>query len=84
MLAQADADAWLKEALARALEANERWERTAAELRAENPPAYLTAYLDACGRNAGKPLQGPDLKRFLPWAAAPADLRAWSQPARPG
>jgi transposase len=49
-----------------------------------NPPAYLTAYLDACGRNAGKPLQGPDLERFLPWAAAPADLRAWSQPARPG
>src|SRR6266487_3095163 len=29
-------DAWLKEALSRALEANERSERTAAELRAEN------------------------------------------------
>jgi hypothetical protein len=36
VVAEADADAWLKEALARALEANERWERTAAELRAEN------------------------------------------------
>ena len=36
MLAEADADAWLKEALARALEANERQEQTAAELRAEN------------------------------------------------
>jgi hypothetical protein len=35
-IAEADADAWLKEALARALEANERWERTAAELRAQN------------------------------------------------
>ncbi|MCA1703553.1 MAG: transposase [Actinobacteria bacterium] len=30
------ADAWLREALARALEANERWERLAGELRAEN------------------------------------------------
>jgi hypothetical protein len=36
VLAEADADAWLKEALARALEANERQEQTVAELRAEN------------------------------------------------
>ena len=36
VVAEADADAWLKEALSRALDANERWERTAAELRAEN------------------------------------------------
>jgi transposase len=34
--AEADADAWLREVLARALEANERWERTAAGLGAEN------------------------------------------------
>ncbi|MGE5290693.1 MAG: hypothetical protein ACM3ML_26580 [Micromonosporaceae bacterium] len=34
--AEADADGWLKDALARALEANGRWEQTAAELRAEN------------------------------------------------
>jgi hypothetical protein len=34
--AEADADAWLRDALARALEANERWERLAAELREEN------------------------------------------------
>lgn len=34
VLAEADADGWLKEALA--LEANERWEPIAAELRAEN------------------------------------------------
>lgn len=36
MVAEADADAWLKAALARALEANERWERTAAGLLGEN------------------------------------------------
>ena len=36
VIAEADAAPWLKQALARALEANERWERTAAELRAEN------------------------------------------------
>ena len=36
VVAETDADAWLNEALSRALDANERWERTAAELRAEN------------------------------------------------
>ena len=36
MLARADADAWLKGAPARALEASERWEQLAAELREEN------------------------------------------------
>jgi transposase len=36
VIAEADADAWLRDALARALEANERWERLAAELREEN------------------------------------------------
>jgi transposase len=36
VVAEADADAWLKEALARALEANERWEQLAAEFREEN------------------------------------------------
>jgi transposase len=36
VFAEADADGWLRDALARALEANERWEQTAAELRAEN------------------------------------------------
>ena len=34
----ADADTWLRDALARALEANEHGEQTAAELRAENDP----------------------------------------------
>jgi transposase len=34
--AEAGVDAWLRDGLARALEANERWERSAAELREEN------------------------------------------------
>jgi transposase len=45
---------------------------------------YLTAYLDVCGRNGGKPLSGSGLVRFLPWNAVPADLRAWAQPPPPG
>ena len=36
VVAEADADAWLRDALARALKANGRWERLAAELREEN------------------------------------------------
>jgi hypothetical protein len=31
-----------------------------------NPLTYLTAYLDECGRNGGKPPSGPALERFLP------------------
>ena len=45
---------------------------------------YLTAYLDECGRNGGKPLAGPALERFLPWNASPEDLRTWAQPPPPG
>jgi len=41
---------------------------------------WLTAYLDACGRNGGKPLTGPDLDRFLPWNTTPENLHAWAQP----
>ena len=44
---------------------------------------YLTAYLDECGRNGGKPLTGPALERFLPWNASPEDLRTWAQPPPP-
>ncbi len=51
-----------------------------AEMAGLNVLTYLTAYLDACGRNAGKPPTGPDLERFLPWNAAPADLHAWAHP----
>lgn len=61
------------------------WTVTAtAEMAGLNVLTYLTAYLDACGHNGGKSLQGPDLERFLPWNAAPADLRAWTQPPPPG
>jgi transposase len=57
------------------------WTVTAtAEMAGLNVLTYLTAYLDACGRNGGKPLSGPDLDRFLHWNAAPGDLRAWAQP----
>jgi hypothetical protein len=61
------------------------WTVTAtAEMAGLNVLTYLTAYLDACGRNGGKPLTGPELERFLPWAASPADLHAWARPPRPG
>ena len=61
------------------------WTVTAtAEKAGRTCPAYLTAYLDACGRNGGRPPSGPDLERFLPWLAAPEDLRAWAQPPPPG
>ncbi len=45
-----------------------------------NVLSYLTAHLDACGRNGGKPLSGPDLECFLPWNASPGDLQAWAKP----
>ena len=51
-----------------------------AELHGLNTLTYLTAYLDACGRNGGKPPTGPDLDRFLPWAASPDDLDRWKKP----
>jgi transposase len=61
------------------------WTVTAtAEMAGLNALTYLTAYLDACGRNGGKPLTGPGLERFLPWNAESADLRAWAQPPPPG
>jgi transposase len=61
------------------------WTVTAtAEMAGLNPITYLTAYLNTCGRAGGKPLAGPDLERFLPWAATPDDLHAWKQPPRPG
>jgi hypothetical protein len=57
------------------------WTVTAtAQMAGLNVLTYLTAYLDECGRNGGKPLAGPDLERFLPWNASPEDLRAWAQP----
>ncbi|HEX8008782.1 MAG TPA: IS66 family transposase [Trebonia sp.] len=61
------------------------WTVTAtAEMAGLNVTTYLTACLDACGRNSGKPPPGTDLERFLPWNAGPAGKEAWSQPPRPG
>jgi transposase len=61
------------------------WTITAtAEMAGLNVLTYLTACLDACGRNGGKPLAGPDLERYLPWNATPGDLHAWAQPPPPG
>ena len=57
------------------------WTVTAtAQMAGLNLLTWLTAYLDECGRNGGKPLAGPDLERFLPWNASPDDLRTWAQP----
>ena len=60
------------------------WTVTAtAEMAGLNVLTYLTAYLDACGRNGGKPLTGPDLERFLPWNAStrrPAHLGTAAPP----
>ena len=55
-----------------------------AEMAGLNVTTYLTAYLDVCGHNSGKPPSGTDLERFLPWNAGPAGKETWSQPPRPG
>jgi hypothetical protein len=61
------------------------WTITAtAEMAGLNVLSYITAYLDACGRNGGKPLAGPELERFLPWNSTSTDLDTWSRPPRPG
>jgi transposase len=60
------------------------WTVTAtAQMAGLNVLTWLTAYLDACGRNNSKPLTGPELERFLPWNADPEDLRTWAQPPSP-
>jgi hypothetical protein len=61
------------------------WTVTAtAETAGLNVLTYLTAYLDACGRNGGKPPAGPELDQFLPWKASPEHQHAWAQPPPPG
>ena len=56
------------------------WTVTAtAQMAGLNLITYLTAYLDECGRNGGKPPRA-DLERFLPWTATPDDLHTWAQP----
>src|SRR5208283_1356383 len=56
----------------------------AARMAGLNELTYLTACLDECGRNGGKPLSGAALERFLPWNASPEDLRTWAQPPPDG
>ena len=57
------------------------WTVTAtARMAGLNVLTWLTAYLDECGRNGGKPLTGPALERFLPWSANPDDLHTWTKP----
>ncbi|MGH3401973.1 MAG: IS66 family transposase [Streptosporangiaceae bacterium] len=57
------------------------WTVTAtAQMAGLNLLTYLTAYLDECGRNGGKPLAGQALGRFLPWNASPEDLRTRARP----
>ena len=59
------------------------WTVTAtAQMAGLNVIAYLTAHLDECGRNGGRPLSGPALEQFLPWKASPEGLRAWEKPPR--
>jgi transposase len=61
------------------------WTVTAtAQMAGLNVLTWLTAYLDECGRNGGKPLTGPALERFLPWNASPGDLDTWATPPQPG
>jgi transposase len=55
-----------------------------AKMAGLNTLTYLTAYLDECGRNGGKPLTGKALERFLPWTASREDLRTWAQPPPSG
>jgi transposase len=49
-----------------------------------NVLTWLTAYLDECGRNGGKPPTGSALEQFLSWNASREDLRTWAQPPPPG
>ena len=51
-----------------------------ATLAGFNPLTYLTAYLQACADNGGRPPSGAALARFLPWQASAEDRAAWSQP----
>jgi transposase len=61
------------------------WTATAtAQMAGLNIVTYLTAYLDECGRNGGKPLAGQALERFLPWTASPEDLQTWAKPPPAG
>ncbi|MDN5934076.1 MAG: transposase, partial [Pseudonocardia sp.] len=62
--------------------AGRAWTVTAtAALAGASPLTYLTDYLHACAAAGGTAPTGPDLHRFLPWAASEADLARWAHPA---
>ena len=48
-------------------------------LWAVNPRSWLQAYLQACARAGGEPLQ--DIDAFVPWRMTPVQLAAMRQPA---
>lgn len=54
------------------------WTITATVSRANiNPLSYLVDVLTACAHSGGKPLEGLDLDRFLPWMMSRADSNTW-------
>ena len=50
------------------------------ELHRLDPLRYLTEYLTACAAKGGKPLEGPELDRFLPWSMSEEQRQAWAAP----
>ena len=50
------------------------------ELHRLDPLRYLTEYLTACAAKGGKPLEGSELDRFLPWMMSPEQRQAWAAP----
>jgi transposase len=50
-----------------------------AEMNNLNPILFLTALLHACAESGGRPLSGPELERFFPWALSGDDARAWGR-----
>jgi transposase len=57
------------------------WTITAtAERHGLEPLTYLNDYLDACAQAGGKPLEGQDLDRHLPWLPGPTGSRDHDPP----
>jgi len=51
-----------------------------AERHGLEPLTYLADYLNACAKTGGKPLDGEDLDRFLPWLPGPTGSRDHDPP----
>jgi transposase len=50
-----------------------------AEMNHLNPIRFLSALLGACAESGGRPLAGPELERFFPWALSGEDAQAWGR-----